>query len=313
MTTFALEPRIVVTSDFLRDLSHFEARAASDLADWLVSLEASNKGDRTIYAYRNMIARLLRENMDKAADEFTPSDLEHFIIQTPRKSRHITRSIVNRWFEWMFKQERISKNPMDKVTEVRKAHKPVVDVFTEAERALLENLPAPHGHYFSLLFGSGMRRDEAIRLKWADIDLARERLVVRHGKGDKARVVPLLDFALVAAADLSLLVDAPRDHHVFCKTRGPNNPSRYREKHTAREELSTSAFQRWYKDCVEEAGVTYRKPHTTRHTANEILRGLGFDLEERQLFLGHESSRTTADIYGHLSIEDVARKMQAGR
>jgi integrase len=103
-----------------------------------------------------------------------------------------------------------------------------------------------------------------------------------------------------------------RDDFVFFKTRGPNSPLRYREKHTRREQLSTSAFQRWYSDCVEEAGVTYRKPHTTRHTYNEILREAGYDLEERQLLLGHESSRTTADIYGHMSIEDVARKMRGG-
>jgi integrase len=46
---------------------------------------------------------------------------------------------------------------------------------------------------------------------------------------------------------------------------------------------------------------------------NEILRGEGYDLEERQLLLGHEDSRTTSLIYGHMSIEDVARKMRAER
>ena len=140
--------------------------------------------------------------------------------------------------------------------------------------------------------------------------MARERMVVRHGKGDKPRVIPLLDFALVALADLCTLEGLNRADHVFFKTRGPNSPSRYKEKHSRRDELSTSSFARWYDDCITDARVTYRKPHTTRHTYNEILRGLGYDLEERQLLLGHESSRTTADLYGHVSIEDVARKMR---
>jgi integrase len=311
MTSLAAEAPTVVDSHFLRDVRHLDARAASDLGDWLVSLEVSNKAPRTIYAYRNEIARLLRMHMDKEVGDYRASDIELWIIDHPRKSRHISRAIASAFFTWLYKQERIEKNPMDKVVQVRQTSRPVVEIFSEAERALLENLPAPHGNYFSILFGTGVRRDEAIRLVWGDVDLARERVVVRHGKGDKPRIVPLLDFALVAIADLGTLEALNRDDHVFFKTRGPNSPSRYKEKHSRRDELSTSAFARWYTDCIEEAGVTYRKPHTTRHTTNEILRDMGLDLEERQLFLGHASARTTADIYGHISIEDVARKVRS--
>lgn len=311
MSALAIERPTVVDSAFLRDLTHLNARAAPDLADWLVSLEVSNRADRTIYAYRLEIARLLRMFMDKPVDDFTASDIERWIIDHPRKSRHIVRAIASAFFTWLYQQERIVKNPMDRVVRVKQTARPTVDIFGEGECALLEALPAPHGHYFSLLFGTGIRRDEALRLQWGSIDLGRERLVVRHGKGDKPRIVPLLDFALVALAELDGFERFNRDDHVFFKTRGPNNPPRYREKHLRRNELSTSAFQRWYADCIEDADVTYRKPHTTRHTYNEILRSLGFDLEERQLCLGHESSRTTADIYGHMTIEDVARKMRA--
>lgn len=307
----ATDRPVVVDSDLLRDLRHLDARAAPDLADWLVSLEVANKADRTIHAYRLEIARLLRMFMDKPVESFTASDIERWIIDHPRRSRHISRAIASAFFTWLYMQERIEKNPMDKVVKVRAAARRQTDTFTDAERALLEALPAPHGHYFSLLFGSGMRRDEALTLRWGHVDLNRERLIVHHGKGDKPRIVPLLDFALVAVAELDGFERFNRDDFVFFKTRGPNAPCRYREKHTRHDELSTSAFQRWYGDCIEEAGVTYRKPHTTRHTYNEILRQDGYDLEERQLLLGHESSRTTADIYGHLTIEDVARKMRA--
>ena len=47
MTTTA----VVGFADLLRDLRHLDARAASDLADWLAWLEAANKADRTLYAY----------------------------------------------------------------------------------------------------------------------------------------------------------------------------------------------------------------------------------------------------------------------
>lgn len=298
--------------DALRDLRHLDARAAPDLADWLVSLEVGNKADRTIYAYRLEIARLLRMNMEKAVGDFRASDVELWIADHPRKSRHIVRSIASQFFGWLHRQERIEKNPMDKVTAIRQPRRTAIDIFSDDERAVLEALARPHGQYFSVLFGSGIRRDEAIKLLWGDVNLERERIIVRHGKGDKPRVVPLLDFALIALAQLDELERYSRNDHIFFKTRGPLVSARYREKHRRSEELSTSAFHRWYGDSIEAAGVTYRKSHTTRHTYNEILRQLGYDLEERQLLLGHESSRTTADIYGHLSIEDVARKMSAG-
>lgn len=54
--------------------------------------------------------------------------------------------------------------------------------------------------------------------------------------------------------------------------------------------------------CVDRADVRYLSPHTTRHT---------YDLEERQLLMGHESVRTTQRYYGHLTVEDVAAKMRA--
>ena len=96
--TLVAEAPTVVDSTFLRDLSHLEARAASELGDWLVSLEVGNKAPRTIYAYRNEIARLLRMFMDKPIEEYTSSDIELWIIDHPRKSRHISRAIASAFF-----------------------------------------------------------------------------------------------------------------------------------------------------------------------------------------------------------------------
>jgi site-specific recombinase XerD len=110
------------------------------------SLEVSNKADRTIHAYRLEIARLLRDNMDKPVTEYGASDIERWIISHPRKSRHISRAIASAFFTWLYLQERIEKNPMDKVVKVKATARPTMDIYSEAERALLEALPAPHGH-----------------------------------------------------------------------------------------------------------------------------------------------------------------------
>ena len=299
------------TLDLLRDVRHLDARAAPDLADWLVSLEVGNKADRTITTYRLGIASLLRANMDKAPEDFSPRDIELWLADVPRRSRAHARSIVSQFFVWLEAQERIDRNPMHKVVKVRKPRRVPVNGFSDGERALLEGLEAPHGQLFALLFGSGLRRQEAIDLLWGHVDLDRGRLVVVRGKGDKTRIVPLLDSAIAALADFDLVERLEPTEHVFFCTIGPRTKLKYRAKHRRTEPLGSSSLARWYADCIYAAGVTYRHPHTTRHTYAHVLRLEGYDLEERQLLLGHESSKTTSDIYGDdLTIEDVARKMR---
>ncbi len=61
---------------------------------------------------------------------------------------------------------------------------------------------------------------------------------------------------------------------------------------------------------VVAAGVRYRTPHTARHTfaTRWRLRGLGID--DLQILLGHSSINTTASIYVHTRVADVAERMR---
>ena len=285
----------------LRDLRHMEARAASDLADWLVHLDLEGKADRTLYVYSRQVARLLRAHPTKALGDFTTSDINELLREIPQRSRHIPRSILNRFFDWAFLDERIARSPMDRVPKMRHPKRRPKDIFSEQEVALLEGLPSPDGPLWTILFATGLRRGEARRLKRSHIDLNRERLVVYAGKGDKDRIVPLPPVALAAVSDLDLFEHLDRDDHLWYTTRGRR---RFR-----RDPMGDTTFENWYKRGISAAGVRYLNPHQTRHTFGHRLRELGFDLEERQLLMGHESSETTTRYYGHLTIEDVARKV----
>lgn len=130
---------------YLRDLRHMEARAAGDLGDWLVHLDVEGKRPRTLYQYVRQVAPLLRANPETPFHEFTPAQINEALAQVPRQSRHITRSIYKQWFKWGLVQDRIARNPMDKVPSMRAPKGRPKDIFSQEEQALLEALPAPDG------------------------------------------------------------------------------------------------------------------------------------------------------------------------
>jgi integrase len=287
----------------VRDVRHQQARAAGDLNDWLTRLQLEGKADKTLYAYHREIARLLRAYPDHELGDFTAADIETVLAQVGPRSRHISRSIYNQWFEWATVADRIEKTPMGKVTKIKHPPRRERDIFTLAEVAQLEALPAPDGQLFAILFGSGLRRAEARRLRRRHVDLARRRLTVHEGKGGKDGVVALMPAALQAVDDLDLLEGLTENDH-FWATR-PGGGSRVDRW----QPIGDTTFDRWYRRCIQQADVRYLSPHTTRHTYHELLRRAGLTLDERQLLMRHASIRTTADQYGHLDFDEVADKL----
>jgi integrase len=256
--------------------------------------------------HERAVAPLFRSHPHKELREFTHTDINDELRRVPPRSRYISRSIYNRLFEWAEFDERVDKNPMRRVPKMREGRRRPKDIFSETEIALLEGLPSPDGQLWTILFGTGLRRGEARQLRRDHVDLNRERLVVYAGKGDKDRIVPIPASVMQAIADLDLLERLTREDHLWYRLRYPVGDTRRR-----RDPLPDTSFERWYRLGIAAAGVRYLNPHQTRHTFGHRMRDLGFDLEERQLLMGHESSATTEKYYGRLTIEDVARKVAA--
>jgi integrase/recombinase XerD len=190
---------------------------------------------------------------------------------------------------------------MDRVPNMRQPKRRAKDIFSEAEVALLEALPSPDGPLWALLFGTGLRRGEARRLRRSHIDLNREQLIVYEGKGGKDGIVGLPERARIAVADLDLLERLGGDDHLWYTRRGT--------RLLRRDPIADTTFERWYRRGIDEAGVRYLNPHQTRHTYGFWLREKGLDLEERQQSMRHESSNTTIRYYGRVTQVDVARKV----
>lgn len=138
---------------------------------------------------------------------------------------------------------------------------------------------------FELAYGCGLRADELVQLDVGDLDVDREQLRVR-GKGDKVRVVPVGEPALVAAL---AWLQRGRPRLVRDAQHGPLLLSR-----TGRR-LSTSDVRRRLHQWVQRSGIEGAgvSPHALRHSyATHLLDG-GADLRAIQDLLGHASIGTT--------------------
>lgn len=211
--------------------------------------------------------------------------------------------------------------------ERAKAPKRLPVVLTRDEvQAVLSGLDGTHWLIASLLYGSGLRIMEGVRLRVKDVELSRREILVRDGKGFKDRVT-MLPESLVnplkahlqrvkvlhdqdlaggyGAVYLPYALEkkypsAAREwawQYIFPSAKLAVDP---RTGETRRHHLQDQAVQRAVKQAVRAAGLTKpATPHTFRHSfATHLLEG-GYDIRTVQELLGHSDVSTTM-IYTHV-------------
>jgi site-specific recombinase XerD len=148
-----------------------------------------------------------------------------------------------------------------------------------------------------VLYGTGMRRAEAARLKLADIDSQRMIIRVVKGKGGKDRDLPMSP----------ALLETLRAHWRWLKPRTYLFPSRMH--HDVEEPITDKTVWRACTEAARLAAIRKRvTPHTLRHSWATHLLEAGTDLRTIQLLLGHEDLETTAR-YLHLSQKHLQQVM----
>jgi len=177
-----------------------------------------------------------------------------------------------------------------------------------------------------LLYGTGMRLMEGVRLRVGDLDFERCQITVRQGKGGKDRVTMLpqalvepLRRQLVERRKLYELERAAREvgvwlpdalerkypnastewvwQYVFVARKRSRDPrSGVRRRH----HLDETLVQRQVRMAARRAGITKRvSPHTLRHSFATHLLESGYDIRTVQELLGHSDVATTM-IYTHV-------------
>lgn len=146
-----------------------------------------------------------------------------------------------------------------------------------------------------MAYYTGMRRSELVGLKVEDVDLS-SRIIRITGKGDKQRIVPMLDELV---DEVERYIDARDDKvkgkHSFFFVTDAGAPAN--EKYVYRH----------VKNCLEHVtSLSKRSPHVLRHSFATALLNNGACIEAIRELLGHSSLAAT-QVYTHNSFESLKR------
>lgn len=194
---------------------------------------------------------------------------------------------------------------------------------------VLARLRGVHRLIGLLLYGSGLRLMECLTLRVKDVDLARNEIRVRRGKGQKDRVTLLADSAAALLGEHLLRVKALHEKALAAGTGTVALPGALAHKYPRadrswpwqwlfpasrvfadrrtgelhRHHLHPSAVQRAMAEAVRESGVGKRAScHTMRHSFATHLLEAGYDIRTVQELLGHRDVSTTM-IYTHVLLK----------
>ena len=207
-------------------------------------------------------------------------------------------SACKRFYGWLLETEQLSNDPTEYLT-APKQERTLPAIVSESQIEMLLAAPdtdSPHGlrdkALLELMYASGLRVSEAVKLTLGEIDLQRG-LVVTIGKGGKQRLVPMGEEAsywieryLVQARPV-LLKNARCDELFVGQKR--NGISR---------QLAWMIVDKY----AEAASIRHLSPHSLRHAFATHLVNHGADLRVVQSLLGHADISTT-QIYTHVANE----------
>jgi len=284
---------------------------------------------RTEEAYVNWIKRYILFHNKRHPREMGRPEIEAFLTHLA-VSENVAASTQNQALNaLLFLYREVLQQDLDLPIHAVRAKRPkhLPTVLTREEvRRVLAQLSGTHRLMAQLLYGSGLRLMECVRLRVKDVDFAQHQIIVRDGKGMQDRVTMLPDSLVTPLQEhlqrvkrlhdedlargygsvylpFALERKYPNAHrewiwqYVFPSDRLSRDP---RSGIVRRHHISESSLQKAVKQAGRLAGINKRVTcHTFRHSFATHLLESGYDIRTVQELLGHKDVKTTM-IYTHV-------------
>lgn len=265
---------------------------------WLGSRLSKN----TLEAYRRDLEKTAARLHEAELDWFTAqsADLADAVYHSAEKPRSQARALsaCKRLYGWLAETEQRADNPTRHLSSPKQPDN-LPKLITEAQIDALLNAPdttRPLGlrdkALLELIYATGLRVSEAVKLKVNEADLAKG-LINTIGKGSKQRIVPLGAeaahwIARYLAESRPLLLKNKICDELFVS-----------QKRTG---ISRQLAWMVVEKYAQAAGISHLSPHGLRHAFATHLVNHGADLRVVQMLLGHADIGTT-QIYTHVANE----------
>ena len=275
------------------------------LEEFAAILAGRNVSRNTILAYLSDINQFLIfltdcDGLVKGPKDISRHHITDFLYHlTQLKRTGVTRArklaSIRVYFKFLKDSGQIQTNPADNIQEPQREKK-TRSYLRPEEYARILSVSAASGEprdyaILQLLLQTGLRVSELVNLETGDMDFGGKALIVRGGKGNKDRTVPLETKGINAVrsylANSEYLDRRARtlDRHLFLSRDGKG--------------LTTRSIMKLVTKYARAAGIERQvSPHTLRHTFATHKASQGISVFTLQDWMGHEKI-TTTQIYVH--------------
>ncbi|TGK23104.1 site-specific recombinase [Leptospira kmetyi] len=267
--------------------AHIELEGELELFHWIRKLKLTNASRKTIRSYHSNVLSFLRWS-GKNPKEITKQDLYSFLefsfLEKRLSSATVTARIqaLNSYFGIFLGKPWFKDLPRPKREEK------LPDILSTLEvYKILNALENPkHKLLLAFCYASGLRVSELVHLKSKDIDVKRQTVKIREGKGKKDRFTMLSQTCQTLWEEFRF--SHPYEEWVF-PGQDPRKPIHIR------------SAEKIFENAKKKAGIQKDVSiHSLRHAFATHLLEAGTNIKHIQFLLGHKNVRTT-EIYARVS------------
>lgn len=270
---------------------------------FITALAIENKAETTLRDYKMNLLHFF-SGIPKSFDQITPNDIRIFLYnyKVQHKIQESTlehmRIVINAFYNWCRHEGLITVNPCEKINPIKvpeTKREPLDQMELELIREGCQDVREKA--LVDFLYSTGCRVAEVTQMKLEDINWEKHCATVKHGKGDKQRVV-YLNPECELSLKKYLKERTNQTEYVFSPTR-----------HLEKPYMSVGSIEKIIRRIRKRVELPSNKkvtPHIFRHTTATIALQNGMPVEQVQKMLGHEQLDTTM-IYAKVQ-EDMVQE-----